>query len=852
MSVAWAQVEALIRSNRNQELVDLLASLEDGDRKPLVAPVRALSRSQDSRGFPAWDLFAEIALVGAAVLPDAKTVASWIRRFAQHDSDTQDAKRRDSHAGDLATVLIARDPVWLPNLVTQLAEQLRHDAYASGPYRLIERLRVHLEAAPPRGAGYVAGWVHFGWRDTDLVTLLHADPRFADLVPLVVENDDVAGLLRGTQDTPGHVRLVIDALDAGLADRGAVLDSLLARFQRGGRPGPTNDFVAVHEAFAPSLDEVVQRRRDYLALLPAPSASTVAGMAQGHLLAALAADRLTINELAEVSRSVLTRGDKKLVRAQLAALRDHARRSPADLSRLAEMTTTIFDNAAPDLQRDGVKLLAAWLPSLDADTTNLVLERASALPADLAAVLGTTHVSAPAPVLRLAFAEPTRVERIETPEELIEELLLVLRSEGWKIAALAVDRILEATPRLAGDNLEALRRAAQPVLSSDPYRWAHTHHEYGSNWTLPYGLVALLDAALGTPVRLSTYGPSNASDRVPQKALTTRVYAAAKALHSSSAVRSVSLPSWSDGTIEASELRERLVAADTEGWTPDPTDLEQAILRVAPDQAAAIGLTSPPAPLTSFVERKERHFSSWDGDRPPPPVYVPIPVLTPHPDDVNPGVLWSLLRSLPAPNGDYMIGYDSGSTFQAWPLIVPHHADLIAAHRCLAQVDARDHSSDETGVLIGVASAPGPSGPGLYAAIAYGLGAKKADRQAAAVDALLVLAARNRLDGDALGSILGRIVTQRGIVLKRLFAPLTDLAHSGAAKPTWDAVRTVLEAAIALTPTPSGMPDLLSTAAEIASLAGAHEPVPGLADLAARKGTSRQLVEARRLLAILS
>lgn len=850
MSVTWAQVEALVGGERPDRLVRLLTELEDADRKPLVAPMRALSRPAGDGGLASAELARDLALVGVAVLPDARTVAPWVRRFAQHDRpDDHGPARRDAHAADLAAVLIARDPTWLPTLVTSLAEQLRHNVYFSGPYALVELLRAHLDAPPPTGAGYVAGWACFGWRGTDVSTLLRAEPRFADLLPLVMENDDLAELLRGNSWTPGLVGQVVDALDAGLADRGAVLDASLARLQRGGRAKPTNDFVAVHDVLAPSLDEVVARRRDYLALLPAPSASTVAGMAQRHLLAALAAGRLSFAELEEASRSVLARSDKSLVRTQLAALRDHARRSPSDVPRLADVATTAFDNPAPDLQRDAVTLVAGWLPSLDAAAAAAVLARAAALPADLASVLGTAPVAAPAVVPRLAPPERTRVEPIGSAEELVEELLVVLRSAGWAIGPLAIDRIVEALPRLGAER-DALRRAAEPVLRTEEYEWAH--RSSWSTWTITRGLVALLDAALGVPVKLTTEADGHMFDRVPQKALTQRVYDAAAALESSPAVRCVSLPSWSDGVIEATELRDRLAAAEAEGWTPHPTDLEQASLRVDPGAAAELGLHSPPAPVVSLVERKERFFSSSDYHEPPPPVYAPIAVLTPAADDVRPGALWSLLRSLPAPEGDYQVGYDTGSTFQAWPLIVPHHADLLAAHLCLDQVDARDRSSDETGVLVGVASAPGPPGLGLHTAIAYGLGARKAARQAAAVDALLVLAAHDRLDGTALGTVLGRIVTQRAVVLKRLCIPLTDLARSGAPTAAWDAVRTTLEAALALTPPPSGLVDLLGAAAEIASAAGAQAHVAGLDDLAARKGSSRQLVEARRLVGILA
>ncbi|MEU8026942.1 hypothetical protein AB0B88_32570, partial [Micromonospora haikouensis] len=46
---------------------------------------------------------------------------------------------------------------------------------------------------------------------------------------------------------------------------------------------------------------------------------------------------------------------------------------------------------------------------------------------------------------------------------------------------------------------------------------------------------------------------------------------------------------------------------------------------------------------------------------------------------------------------------------------------------------------------------------------------------------------------------------------------------------------------------PRGLPDLLTLAAETATATGARVEVPGLAEVAGRRGTSRVVTEARRL-----
>jgi hypothetical protein len=51
---------------------------------------------------------------------------------------------------------------------------------------------------------------------------------------------------------------------------------------------------------------------------------------------------------------------------------------------------------------------------------------------------------------------------------------------------------------------------------------------------------------------------------------------------------------------------------------------------------------------------------------------------------------------------------------------------------------------------------------------------------------------------------------------------------------------------------PRGLPERLELASQVAATAGARDEVPGLAAVAARKGASRLLREARRLHSVLT
>ncbi len=154
----------------------------------------------------------------------------------------------------------------------------------------------------------------------------------------------------GWARSPG-TRDLHSALARGDIDRPAMLDACLSRLQRGGRAMDTQDVVAVHDDLSPTLDEVAERRRDYLALLPPGSRSPVALMAQRELGRLHEAGRLDAAELVEQSRSLLLRTEKKLLRDHLALLKAHAAARPADIDAVVEALSSGFANGASDIQR---------------------------------------------------------------------------------------------------------------------------------------------------------------------------------------------------------------------------------------------------------------------------------------------------------------------------------------------------------------------------------------------------------------------------------------------------------------------------------------------------------------------
>jgi hypothetical protein len=216
----------------------------------------------------------------------------------------------------------------------------------------------------------------------------------------------------------------------------------------------------------------------------------------------------------------------------------------------------------------------------------------------------------------------------------------------------------------------------------------------------------------------------------------------------------------------------------------------------------------------------------------------------PGPDSV----LAALVARLPDP-GD--VGY-LDATFgwwTCWPAVLPSHRDVIAAH--LVPQLARGTENDRgSGVVLPLlAEADGPVGPGLTLSLAYGLGAAEQTDRSAAVDALLVLAGRGQLDGPALGTEIGALVTHGALKLTRIVPGLRDVARSGAYADVWATVAAALPGVLPkerATPA-TGLADFIALGVETAEQVHARGPIPGIAACAGRGGSSRLVAEARRL-----
>jgi hypothetical protein len=209
---------------------------------------------------------------------------------------------------------------------------------------------------------------------------------------------------------------------------------------------------------------------------------------------------------------------------------------------------------------------------------------------------------------------------------------------------------------------------------------------------------------------------------------------------------------------------------------------------------------------------------------------------------------------------DSMLEYDptgSGRKFthsqKLWPVVLPSHREVVAANLLphLADGPTTICGNLAASALPALADCSGPCDDAVALALAYTLGSTRSEERVAALDAALTLNSTGDLDGARVGGFLRTLLTCRNVKLTRVTLALTDLADAGATAATWPAVSALLAAVLPTPKPPPGTPDLLALASRVAAAQAARGTVTGLAEVAARTGTSRLATEARRLARVL-
>ncbi|GHH12316.1 hypothetical protein GCM10018780_50890 [Streptomyces lanatus] len=869
-----------VRAGRTAEVVSLLDGMTDPERRACFPQLKALRKElrADQWSAPSRKAYPALHAAGAACQTGAAGVAGWLA--------AADMRWWPASPGVLIDVLGDRAPGWLGDVAHRIAER---PSTARVPYELMAGL-VRLSGCDvPTTEAYVHGWVeHIGhtWQRGDTVLArLRKDPHLARLVAALFETDDIGSRLAWTAtEGPDSWTESISSLTVeGVLDREATVRACLARLLRGGSAADHRVFLRMLQALGLTRDEQRAHTADWLALA-ADAPSVVAAHAQS-VLASLALDgELGAHRLVEMSGAVLFRTEKKLVRAQLVLLGKVITRDATTACELLPAAAQAFGHEDSEVQERALKLVERHVGRVDAAEVREELASAAdqlipALRRRASQSLGASPVaSEPVPYEEVLPPAPTPVRVAPAPEsatELAEEVgALLLSSDD----VAAFERALDGLVRHAHRDREALLEALEPVVARR--WWDDASPQYGFSvddyFTRHHGLI---NAAHGLELVLATLRGKVLTGTLHKavqhgtvtgdcghspltRAFEARIWEVAYRIRTEPAPFLLSTPTWGTGLLEPDELVARLEEYGRLGARVAAADFAQALLRVRRGERAVAEAAARRAAALGTAEgtRLAGWLVTGDSARPTSRrrisgarILVESGEVAELQGDFPPG-----FRPLGRPLtglGDRRHCYHwSDGMRPHWLALLPERRELVAT-RMLRELSstAVDDTRGDAAVLPQLAESGGEAGESVHLCVAYGLGARHPEDRLAAVDALLVLAAREQLNADQLGADLGQLVRSGAVKPSRLVESVRTAAATGAYATVWGVLRHALpvllgDLATGGTAAPArGLADLLAVAAECAERTGAREELPHLAGTAERRGSSRLVAQARRL-----
>jgi len=869
-----------VRAGRTAEAVGLLDGLTHSERRAFLPELKALRKELRKAPWeePSRRAYPALHAAGAACETGAAAAATWITGT--------DMRWSQSSPALLIHILGDRDTAWLADVTHRLAGR---PASAGVPYELMAGL-VRLSGCPvPTTDAYVRGWVeqtgHLWQRGDTLLDRLRKDPHLAELVAALFETEDIGSPLEwASTDVPYNWADAIARLTVeGVLDRKRTVDACVARLLRGGTTLDNRVFLRVLKALALTREEERERIADWSALA-SDAVSVVASHAQS-VLGSLALDgELTSRRLAEMSDAVLFRPEKKLVRAQLVLLGKVLARDASAADEALPALAQAFGHEDAEVQERALKLVERHLKKVGSTEVRAELAAGAdqlipALRARAVETLGAAPVTAATVYEEMLPPAPEAARLAPAPEsavELAEELGVLLATEG---DVAVFERALDGLVRHAYRDRVALLEALGPVVAR---RWwagdapgypqrpddhfSRSHHAFGSAaHALDLLLATLLDKVRTVTLHEGAHHDHRGREcghSALTRAFDARLWEVAYRLPAEPLPFLLSTPSWSTGLLEPDELVARLDTYRRLGTRVSEADFAQALLRVrredrmaattAAERAEALGTAegtrlarwltseSPALPLSRRRTARAR-------------VVVELGELLDLQEDF-PAEFRALGKPVTA-YGDRWYCYHWNQDMQRhWLAILPERRELVAA-RLVRDVSAVavDDTRGAAAVLPLLAESEGLAGQATHLCLAYGLGARHPEDRLAAVDALLVLAARGQLDAARLGADLGELVRSGAVKPSRLAESVRTGAATGANATIWGILRHTLTALLAdldgdAKPAHArALGDLLTVAAECAERSGARGELPHLAQTAARGGSSRLVTQARRL-----
>jgi hypothetical protein len=677
----------------------------------------------------------------------------------------------------------------------------------------------------------------------------------------------------------------------GQLDRGRLIDGCLDAFLRDFPPNHVAWYATLHDRLRPSVAEKAERSARYLALLAAAGKPGVT-LGQRGCAELLDAGLLDVTAFLAASPPALAHPHKSVAIAQLKIIGKLAARQPAVRDAALAAAAQAFGHQREDVQAAAVQLigkhcvpadgaaratiieLAGFLsPVLRPDATALGLVPDQAQDATEAPVVAAAWVASDVP---LALPVP-RVVPVTDPAELVQLLAQLMEDAS---DPLAVERALAGAVRLSALPLPDRARLAEPLLKRARQQAAADFFgPFSGRWpqadmaslalTWATGEMPQVNANIGHGL-VGNRWRHGATPKSISGILSARGWEACGLIADGHGFPLLAEPEFEDGSISHGELLARLKRWPAGTPRPPRNDAEVAMLRLAPGAEAILpdDLLAAYAPAQAALSIEP---------------YVVPPKVTEHTRPGLPGGTWQTVdghagvyaRYVGAGQAinpelsrcGYLVTYlrpelyfglrriaiesaRDSELVAAWPLLVPHHPELIAAHllSALSEGLVPGRSAASTAVRA-VARLGGSVGFIGHVAVVAGLASAEADARIAAAEAWGQLAREGRLDPGLAAEAISSGVSGTAFKLTRIADGLRYAAQDPDAAGTV-ARACVSAAATLLSESPTGLHLLLEVAAQAGAVSGVPQLPAPLAGLARGKGRTKLAEAARRLAAL--
>ncbi|MGS2586608.1 DUF7824 domain-containing protein [Streptomyces hebeiensis] len=804
-----------VREGRVRDVPGLVKPLDAAERKAELAELKALRTEVRSWGWDRWQgrtrTLDALIVAGAGCLTGAAATVSWITARDLRDGDR-------TPVCELVDLLAGREPGWLGDVAHRLAARA---STAELDYPLIESLVGLARCAMPTTEPVVRGWVTaIGHRHALRHNLL-GNRHTPVMVPRLFEAAATPAPLLWYDDPedPGQwPQALVAVVEAGVVERPVVVTGCVERLLRTGRPSELKFFLGLLGA----LDLTEGERREHIADwigMAADAASPVAGYAQGVLSELALSGALPLRALADMSASVLFRPEKKLVRAQLVLLGKVLRAEPGAAGDLLPVVAEAFGHEDTTVQERALKLVARHLPHVDRVLHEELAGHAGLLSPvhrDLAvAAFGELSASAASGAYEEILPPvPTPVPMAPAPSdlaELVEDVTALITSgrgnvgTDWSppLGTAEFERTLDGVVRHAHRDRTALAEGLRETFARFPSLLPVGGH--GDAQFRPTGFITVAAAVLGEAptgsqqsLEPSVERPACGHQALRNVLLARLREAAGRLARAESLPFLLATPTWLTGTLDADVLVDRLAEYHRLGVDAGPLDFAQALIRLprGADPAAARAAATLGTPegdrLAAWLLGDGVTAGSAVGARPPSDGQ--------EPDGQEPGghrAFPQPLAWLSRPKPDrWMPCYDRRIPEDAlWLSVLPQDRDVLAGWLEAETRNALKEVGRTAGAatwLLSAAERDGPAGPALHRALACALVVPRAEDRLAAVDALLVLAARGDLNGRSLGGELAGLLIEGQGKANRLTDSLRTAAATGAYRTVWSVLRAAL------------------------------------------------------------